>query len=673
MTFPPRFLPSLLLAAAAALVAAPAQAASNAVLPNNVPAFTTASKDLGPADTTKPITVTIVLASKNLSGLQTFVNDVRTPGTGSYHAFLTPTAFATQYGATDTTITAVKNFASAHSLSVVSVSSNKLTITLRGTVGAVENAFSVKIDNFQKNGQVLRSNTTNPQISSSLVGKVTGVHIADYVFNSHQVRPVDPNGQTAKPVALSAYPHGIFFASGCFRAPQTITASGGGATATYVGNRYGSDITSGPPNLPPCGYDVNDVYSGYTLKPMYSDGLNGTGETIVIVDAYGSSTIVQDANLFSQINGLPTLNSTNFKQIGSTVSTTSNWPTETTLDVEWAHAIAPQAKIVLEVAPSNSFADLFAAELDAVAYHRGVVISNSWGGFESYTDQSLRQAFDFLMMESIAIGIDINYSTGDDGDNVSVLGYADVQYPASSPYATAVGGTSLALTNTSTKTMKFQTGWGTNITKLVDGATGYPLDPPLNEGFLFGAGGGNSNVYGKPSWQVGTNQPRRAVPDIAWLADPYTGVEIVETISGTPYIEVIGGTSLACPMFSALWAVANQKANTTIGLGDAASQLYHLPSGAIKDVVPFNTANNVRGVLTDQYGTYQETSTELAAPLAYTRGFYSALYQGATSMSWYDLTFGTDSTLYTKQGWDNVTGWGTPNGLTFVTDIANRK
>ena len=94
---------------------------------------------------------------------------------------------------------------------------------------------------------------------------------------------------------------------------------------------------------------------------------------------------------------------------------------------------------------------------------------------------------------------------------------------------------------------------------------------------------------------------------------------------------------------------------------------------AILDVVPFSSANNVHGVLTDSFGTSKYNSTTLSTPLNNTRGFFSALYQGATSQSWYDLSFGTDSTLYTKQGWDNVTGVGTPNGLKFVTDIANKK
>jgi subtilase family serine protease len=670
MKIPPRFLPCLLLATAT-VASMPAQSASNSTLANSTPGFIKASTDLGAADPSQSIDVTLALTSKNSAALNRFVNDVRTPGTGSYHQFLTPAEFVEQFGATPQAITAVTKFAAAHNLQVASIASNHLSATLRGSVRSVQNAFSVQIHNFQRNGKVVRGNTTNVRIDSSLATSVTAASASDYFFNPDHVQAVDPSGQPLKPVPLSVAPGGIVFTNGCFRAPQTVKATGGGVTATYIGNRYGSNITSLPPNAPSCGYDVADVWGGYNLKPMYSAGLEGTGETIVIVDAFGSKTIQKDANLFSQINRLPTLNSTNFKVVGTLTGGNASWAVETTLDVEWAHAIAPNAKIVLEVAPTNSFSDLYKSELDAISHHRGVVISNSWGGFESDTSAGLRGAFDSLLKEAISIGMDVNFSTGDYGDNVILLGFADVGYPASSPYATSIGGTSLALTQT--QAMKFQTGWGNNITDLIDGKTHTPLDPPMREGFIFGAAGGNSNVYGKPSWQVGTNQPRRATPDIAWLADPYTGVEIVQTISGTPYIEVIGGTSLACPMFSAIWAVANQKANTTVGLGDAASYLYSLPSGAVLDVVPFSTTNNVRGVITDSFGSYAEGSTELAGPLDYTRGFFSALYQGSSSKSWYALTFGTDSTLFTKQGWDNVTGVGTPNGLKFVTDIANKK
>ncbi len=670
MNVPPRFLPGLLLAVAS-VATVPAQTTSLSTLANNTPGFVKVASDLGPADPSQSINVTLSLASKDRAGLDQFVNDVRTPGTGSYHQFLTHAEFTQRFGATSDSVNAVKKFAAAHGLQVTSVAANQLSVSLRGSVAAVQSAFAVQIHNYKKSNLTMRSNTADPKIDSALAASVTAAAIQDLKFNPDNVHALDPNGKPLKPIPFSTKPDGLYFANQCFRSPQTITASGAGATATYVGNRYGSNITSGPPNLPPCGYDVADVWGGYNLKPMYNAGLGGQGETIVIVDAYGSTTIKNDANLFSEINGLPALNSTNFKVVGTLTDANSGWAEETTLDVEWAHAIAPHAKIVLEVAPSNSFADLYNSELDAVSHHRGVVISNSWSSFESLGSPGLRSAFDTLLEEANSIGINVDFSTGDYGDNVIQLGYADVGYPASSPYATSIGGTSLALT--SSKTMKFQTGWGNNITRLVDGSTGDPDDPPLLEGFIFGAAGGNSNVYAKPSWQTGTNQPRRATPDVSWLADPYTGVEIIITLGGQTQVGVIGGTSLACPMFSAIWAIANQKANTTNGLGDAASMLYSLPSGAIYDVVPFNTSNNVHGVLKDAYGTSQYNATELATPLDNTRGFYSALYQGASSLSWYDLTFGTDSTLYTKQGWDNVTGVGTPNGLKFVTDIANKK
>ncbi len=673
MTTPPRLLSCLLLVSAFAIGAA---AQTTTVIPNSQSGFAKTATQVSAADKSQSVDVVIGLASKNAAALKQFTEDVQTPGTASYGQFLTPAAFTKQFGATAKTITAIKKFAAANHLQVEHLAANQLSVILRGTVADVEAAFSTQINSYKlPGGAIQRGNASPLKMDSTVAQNVTAASITDITFEPDHVQVMTASRKALKPVAVSSSPDGLAFTSQCFRSPETITASGGGATATYEGNRYGANINSGPPNLPPCGYDVSDVWSGYDLKPMYEAGLGGQGETIVIVDAYGSTTIKSDANTFSELNGLPALNSTNFKIIGTPTGTATNsysgWALETTLDVEWAHAIAPHAKIVLEIAPTNYFSDFYNSEEDAILNHRGVVISNSWSTYESFTSPGLRSAFDSLFAEANSIGMDVNFATGDYGDDVVQIGYADVGYPSSSPYVTAIGGTTLALTKE--HTMKFQTGWGNNATELVDGSSGDPEDPPQIEGFIYGANGGNSNVYGKPAWQKGTNQTRRALPDVSWLADPFTGVETVITISGAQYFETVGGTSLATPMFSAIWAVANQKANTSIGLGNAAPMLYSLPSGAIYDVVPFSTANNVHGVIGDASGTYQETATELAIPLDYTRGFYSALYQDPSSASWFDITFGTDSTLFTKRGWDNVTGVGTPNGLKFVTDVANKK
>jgi subtilase family serine protease len=159
------------------------------------------------------------------------------------------------------------------------------------------------------------------------------------------------------------------------------------------------------------------------------------------------------------------------------------------------------------------------------------------------------------------------------------------------------------------------------------------------------------------------------VPDIGFLADPYTGVEVVITdpSSGEPVVEVIGGTSLACPMFSALWATTTQAAG--VWLGQAAPVLYGLSSDAITDVVAADGPDNISGVIhTPHNPPVFESPDSLAAPLGNTTEYVSAFFNGA-STRWYVLTFGTDTSLTTGPGWDNVTGLGTPNGANFVNAV----
>src|SRR5260370_41822141 len=117
--------------------------------------------------------------------------------------------------------------------------------------------------------------------------------------------------------------------------------------------------------------------------------------------------------------------------------------------------------------------------------------------------------------------------------------------------------------------MTWSTSGGNDIAKGANPAARGPppLDPPFNEGFVFGGTGGASDVYPKPNYQGELPGNRRLTPDISWVADPYTGVEIIYTLDtqGDLGIEVIGGTSASCPMFSGLWAIANQHAHHRLG------------------------------------------------------------------------------------------------------------
>ncbi len=159
----------------------------------------------------------------------------------------------------------------------------------------------------------------------------------------------------------------------------------------------------------------------------------------------------------------------------------------------------------------------------------------------------------------------------------------------------------------------------------------------------------------------------RLSPDIAFLADPYTGGEFILTEGGQTGIGVVGGTSLAVPMFSAMWAITTQAAGGW--LGNAAPILYGLPAGAITDVTDAIGPDNVTGTIyAPPNPPVTETADDLVPPLQNTTNYMSLLYNG-TSTRWYVLSFGTDTSLTTGPGWDNVTGLGTPNGASFVSAV----
>jgi subtilase family serine protease len=550
------------------------------------------------------------------------------------------------------------------------------------------------------NGVAHHVNTAPPTITgpaAALVSTVQG--LSDLAYQANVKPGINPETRTpyagVRPSAVGA--DGLFFSAQCLRPPQTVTFTTGGSTpkAIYAGNRYGADINSPAPNLPSCGYDAAEMQKAYGLNKVYKNGLDGTGQTIVIVDAFGSNTILDDANLFSQLNGLPQLTDANFAIFtpnGSATCTTTNgcisgnWQFETTLDVEWAHAIAPGANIVLVLAADNSFANLDLANLFAIENSFGTVISNSFGAPEILLQNFFPSELTVengISEIAAALGMSHNISSGDSGDflvedTANGVPAVSVTANCASPFATGVGGTSTFLD--SKNNIELQTGWGMNFARIAEPTPNPPTIPPLLFGFQGGSGGGTSVVYAKPKYQKGQgiSGKFRLVPDISMNADPDTGNEIIVTPTSVPgddqFVEVFGGTSLSTPMFSALWAIANQAAaQEGLGpLGNAASILYELPDDAIIDVnvKPIDTLLNVTGTIFNPPNPpLFESAAALAGPQAPTKRFVSALFQSSSSTRWDVFTFGTDSSLATGPGWDNVTGLGTPNGMTFINKV----
>ena len=653
------------------------------------PSLLSRATDLGPVDAASPIDITIWMKLRDQAGLDALVSAQQSGKSG----YLSIQQVRAQHAPSSADVAKVVAFLKTQGFTV-SAGQDNLSVKASGTAARVQSAFQVELHQYDLYGRTFRASARNATLPPDLVPLVAAVGGLSSLRAEPQIARVGRNASTGvhttaeaedmapQPLLLGTQPDGLVFSAQCFFPPTTESFSGNGVSATYQGNRYGTALGTPAPNAPPCGYQPSDIQTAYNLTPLYQHGLNGAGTTIAIVDAYGSTTIAHDAQAFSAAMGLPPINLT---VIGTPTESNfsgdanSGWATETTLDVEWVHAVAPGANIVLVVTPTNSFSDLFNGIVTAASTPGVVAISNSWSGFDIgiVGDGEFYRAADSILQEIGAAGISVDFSTGDSGDNSSQLGglYTSTGWPGSSPFATGIGGVSVALDQN--KHIAWQTSWGTELTEIVDTVSlgSPPLDVPNNEGFDAGGTGGFSDTYPKPFWQFGVPGDRRGTPDISWVADPFTGVEIIFTAdaAGDLGIEPIGGTSVACPMFTALWGIATQRAHHL--LGQAAPRLYRISSEseAITDIVSMSSQNNVTGTVQDAGGTNPIRATELAAPLNNQPRFISALYNSPHSTRWFVLMFGVDSTLQAGPGWDPATGLGSPNGWAFVQAVAGNR
>ena len=265
----------------------------------------------------------------------------------------------------------------------------------------------------------------------------------------------------------------------------------------------------------PSGYGPSDLRAAYAIS-----GSGSSSTTIAIVDAYGYPNAESDLGTYRAQFGLPACTTANgcFKKVNENGKASNypaqnvGWDQETALDLDMASAMCPSCKLLLVEASSASFSDLATAENTAVSLGAHVV-SNSYGGGESGS-QSYESAYDHA-------GVAITVSSGDDGYGV--------QFPASSPHVTAVGGTSLSKASNAR-------GW--------------------NETAWSDAGSGCSTLYAKPSWQKDTGCSKRTVADVSAIADPNTGVAVYGPASKRKSAGMVfGGTSVASPLVAGVYGV----------------------------------------------------------------------------------------------------------------------
>jgi subtilase family serine protease len=349
------------------------------------------------------------------------------------------------------------------------------------------------------------------------------------------------------------------------------------------------------------------------MAPLYSAGDKGKGKTIVLVDAFGSPTIKSDLAGFDTGFGLPAPPS--FKIItpeGKPTSGNQSWAEETTLDVEWAHAMAPQANILLVETPTNEtigtagFPQIVKAEEYVIEHKLGDVISQSFGAAEqtfpnATSIMNLRGAYTLAAKNNVTVLA----SSGDQGSTsasnaagTTFFTKPVVNWPASDPLVTGVGGTQLHLNQAGQRTAPDNV-W--NDTALL----GQPA----------AGGGGVSSVFSRPGFQSSVASvvgAHRGVPDVA-LSAAVDGAAIIY-FSGS--YAIVGGTSWASPTFAGIVAIADEVAGHD--LGDLNPALYTLGSGS--PGLPDITAGN--------------------NTVSFTQGGKSYTVKGYTAVKGYDLASG---------------------------------
>lgn len=610
-----------------------------------------------PAVTSGSVNLRVYLAGQNPAGLASYATAVSEPSNAAYGHYLTPAQAQARFGATSAAVAAVKAWLTGAGLRVTNLTSGfGAYVAATGTVAQASQAFGISFANYRDpNGHTARAPRTAATVPSVVAGDVLAVSGLD--TGTHQMKPGDqlpppgPNYWVAPP------------------------------TSSY----YGQNIATNEPPTPDgthwpwnvAGYTPQQIRGAYNVS---SSGMTGSGQTVAIIDAYASPTMLSDANEFSRVTGNQPFRSGQYRQyLSSTFDQTAanecdapGWYGEETLDVEAVHDMAPNANVRYIGAQDCNDPALAAAIALVVNTRLATIVTDSWG--EPFDDSTLTGLYDQLFEVGAVEGIGFMFSSGDSGyEDPAVEDPASdklqVDYPASSPWVTSVGGTSLAIGQANN--YEWELPWGTLLNPLSADGTSWSLPFPPTYGtsptdweYDGSSGGGVSTAYTQPWYQRGvvpyslatdvpegsTTTPMRVEPDVSALADPSTGMLVGQTTlqpNGTTYafsLSRIGGTSVSSPTFAGIEADAQQAAGRDLGFANPAIYARY-GTGAFNDVTEGPEPQyEVRNNYTDPY----------------TKTLPLVTYLRAMGIDGEDLP-GDDAALPATPGYDDSTGVGSPN------------
>jgi subtilase family serine protease len=507
--------------------------------------------------------------------LEAFVEAQHDPGSPEYHRWLTPESFAERFGVSPGDIRQVTDWLSAHGFVVEEIPGGSRSVLFSGTAAQVESAFHTQIHTYNVGGELHHANGSDPQIPAALAGVVNGVA----TLHDFRRAPMHSRVQAA---------------------PEYTSGS----------THY---LTPG------------DFATIYDVAPLYSSGIDGTGQTLAIV---GRTNIqMSDVQTFRSLFGLASNNPTVVVNGANPGIISTDEEAEADLDVEWSGAVAPHAAVKLVVSASTSSTD--GVDLSAqyiVSNNLAAVMSTSFGSCEASMGASERAFYSNLWQQAAAQGITAMIACGDSGaagcdspsENTASGGLA-VNGLCSSAYSVCVGGSEL---NESGNPGLY---WSAANSATYNSALSYIPEVAWNESGsdggsgLWAGGGGASAYYAKPSWQTGPGIPadgKRDVPDVSLSAAGHDGYLVL--ILGSVY--VVSGTSAASPTFAGLMALVDQK--TAARQGNANTVFYALgslqaASGAhvFHDITAGN--NSVPGQVGFSAGPHYDQATGLGSADAF--------------------------------------------------------
>jgi subtilase family serine protease len=630
------------LVTAVSLVGPPAAYASDdPTVPGSHPAWATAQNRIAEAPAGTRLSFRVYLKMRDQAGAEAAAAAVATPGSAAYRRYLSPEQVRQRFAPAAASVSAVRSWLTGGGFAIGEVPDNNLYVEASGTVAQAEKAFGVDLATYRVGGQALRAADHDPRVPAAMGALVSGV--VGLGQTATKRRP-DRRGAADE---------------------MTVPPSDGFRNAPPCSDYWAQKLDRTDPPVPgqasplpyaPCGYKPGQLRSAYGLDGRF----DGRGSTVAIIDAFGSPTIYQDAAEYARRNDPSNpLRRDQFRQYvypptpgqeAPEACDAAGWYGEETLDVEAAHGMAPGADILYVGAADCTDVALDKALNRVVSKNLAQIVSNSYGDQGEDVDPAEVTAFQEIAVQAVLQGIGLYFSSGDDGDEPS-LPAPSPDFSASSPWVTAVGGTSLGVGRDGRTVV--ETGWETGKYTLTGGKWVAGEGGP----FLYGSGGGTSRLFREPFYQRGIVPDRlarqnqtgsargRVVPDLSMVGDPNTGMLVGQTQTfpeGVKYGEYrIGGTSLSSPLLAGLVAVADQAAHVRHGFINPVLYQFTSRTGAVRDIRHVDGA-----VIRVDYVNGLDASEGLT-----------------TSARTFDYG---DLSIHTRPGYDNVTGLGVPNGRLFL-------